>query len=124
MVPMVIDAGAHEFEDGKVGRPAGRQVAHAPTLAGDLGEDLVLTPFAHRQALQRALAWGDRAVPGNHRAAPRTVGTLRRSSSAARTSATRREAAAIIKRIVETLPLPGRVEAYLRGYAEGLEAKR
>jgi len=36
----------------------------------------------------------------------------------------RREAAAIIRRIVEALPLPGRVEAYLCGYADGLEAKR
>ena len=40
------------------------------------------------------------------------------------TTTTRREAAAIIKRIVEALPLPGRVEAYLRGYADGLETKR
>ena len=42
----------------------------------------------------------------------------------ASTNSTRKEAAAIIRRILDALPLPPRVEAYLSGYADGLEGKR
>ena len=37
---------------------------------------------------------------------------------------TRKEAATIIRRILDTLPLPPRVEAYLSGYADALEGRR
>jgi len=36
----------------------------------------------------------------------------------------RRDAAAILRRIVDVLPLPPRVAAYLSGYADGLDARR
>jgi hypothetical protein len=35
----------------------------------------------------------------------------------------RTEAAAIIRRVVDVLPMPPRVEAYLRGHADGLDPK-
>jgi hypothetical protein len=37
---------------------------------------------------------------------------------------TRSEAAAILRRILDALPMPASVAAYLRGYADGLEGRR
>jgi hypothetical protein len=37
MVPAVLDGGAGVLEDGEVGRPTGREVAHGATLPDDLG---------------------------------------------------------------------------------------
>jgi hypothetical protein len=42
----------------------------------------------------------------------------------AETAASRREAAAILRRIVEVLKPPASVAAYLRGYADGLQRRR
>lgn len=36
----------------------------------------------------------------------------------------RKEAASVLRRVTDSLPLPPRVVAYLRGYADGLECRR
>jgi hypothetical protein len=38
-------------------------------------------------------------------------------------SSTSKEAAAILRRLLEVLPLPAAVAAYVRGYADGLERR-
>jgi hypothetical protein len=39
-------------------------------------------------------------------------------------TSTAKEAAAILRRILDALPLPAGVAAYLRGYADGLQRRR